>query len=89
MSMTDAPTRQTRRGQQQPDKREIAFYVRAKTGPGPRDWSAVGVCFARKNGQPGYTIKLNTWPIDAASFKGALVLVPPFAAEDEVDDPVE
>src|SRR4051812_37262882 len=69
------------------EKREIAFYVRAKTGPGPRDWSPVGVAFERKNGEPGYTIKLNTLPI--SGWNGALVLVPPFADEDGVaeDDP--
>jgi hypothetical protein len=72
------------------EKREVAFVVRAKTGPGPRDWSPVGVAFARRNSEPGFTVKINTWPIDAASFKGALVLVPPFVAEDEpIDDPTE
>lgn len=63
-------------------RREVAFNVRAKTGPGPRDWSAVGVAFARRDGQPGFTVKINTWPIDMASFKGALVLVPPIEPED-------
>ena len=67
------------------EKREVAFYVRAKTGPGPRDWSPVGVAFERKNGEPGYTIKLNTLPIDR-NWNGSLVLVPPFAADDEIRD---
>ena len=71
----------SRRGQQQ-EKREIAFYVRAKTGGGSRDWSPVGVAFARKNGEAGYTIKLNTLPIDR-NWNGALVLVPPFVGDDE------
>lgn len=84
MSMTDTATRPVRRGQQPAEKREIAFYVRAKTGPGPRDWSAVGVAFARKNSEPGYTIKLNTLPI--SGWNGAMVLVPPFVKE---DDPIE
>ncbi|TQF26283.1 hypothetical protein UNPF46_34585 [Bradyrhizobium sp. UNPF46] len=69
-----------------PDKRDVAFVVRAKTGPGPRDWSPVGVAFVRKNDEPGFTIKLNTWPIDTANFKGALVLVPPFVTDDEPID---
>ena len=63
------------------DKREIAFFVRAKTGPGVRDWSPVGVAFARRNGEPGFTVKLNTMPI--GEWSGALVLVPPFVQEDE------
>ena len=66
-----------------PPGREIAFYVRAKTGPGSRDWSPVGVAFARRNG-PGYTIKLNTLPIDK-NWNGSLVLVEPY--EEEVDEP--
>lgn len=66
---------------QQNEKREIAFYVRAKTGPGARDWSPVGVAFARKNNEPGFTIKLNTLPI--GEWSGALVLVPPFVQDDE------
>jgi hypothetical protein len=66
---------------QQNEKREVAFYVRAKTGPGPRDWSAVGVAFARKNSEPGFTIKLNTLPI--GEWNGALVLVPPFVNDEE------
>ena len=61
------------------EKREVAFYVRAKTGPGSRDWSPVGVCFARKNGE-GFTPKLNTLPIDR-NWNGTLVLVPPFVEE--------
>jgi hypothetical protein len=62
------------------DKREIAFYVRAKTGPGTRDWSPVGVAFARRNNEPGFTIKLNTLPI--GEWSGALVLVPPFVDDE-------
>ena len=73
----------TRRSQE-PEKREIAFYVRAKTGPGARDWSPVGVAFARKNDQPGFTIKLNTLPI--SGWNGAMVLVPPFADDEVVEE---
>ena len=70
-----------RRPQQQADKREVAFYVRAKTGPGTKDWSPIGVAFARRNDAPGFTIKLNTLPI--AGWNGSMVLVPPFVNEDE------
>jgi hypothetical protein len=74
---------------QEPSKREVAFYVRAKTGPGSRDWSPIGVAFARKNGEPGFTIKLNTLPI--SGWNGSMVLVPPFVEEDEAieEDHVE
>ena len=72
---------QTMRRPQPQEKREIAFYVRAKTGPGTRDWTPVGVAFARKNGEPGFTIKLNTLPI--SGWNGAMVMVPPFADDQE------
>jgi hypothetical protein len=62
------------------EKREVAFYVRAKTGPGARDWSPVGVAFARKNGEPGFTVKLNTLPI--SGWNGSMVLVPPFVDDE-------
>jgi hypothetical protein len=80
MSITERADPRTRR-QQTAERREIAFYVRAKTGPGARDWSPVGVAFARKNGEPGFTVKLNTLPI--SGWNGAMVLVPPFVEEDE------
>lgn len=69
---------------QEREKREVAFYVRAKTGPGPRDWSPVGVAFARQRGEPGFTIKLNTLPI--TGWNGSMVLVPPFADEEVVEE---
>ena len=67
---------------QQNEKRDVAFYVRAKTGPGTRDWSPVGVAFARRNGEAGFTVKLNTLPIPGSGWNGALVLVPPFVEDD-------
>ena len=69
----------------QAEKREIAFVVRAKTGPGTKDWNNVGVAFERKNGEPGYTIKLNTLPIDR-NWTGSLVMVPPFVEDIHEDD---
>jgi hypothetical protein len=80
MSMTEAPARQ-RRGQI-PEKREVDYFVRAKTGPGPRDWSGVGVAFKRRNGEPGFSVKLNCLPI-SKDWNGVLVLVPPFVNDDE------
>jgi hypothetical protein len=83
---TDTDTRPPRRGQQQPERREIAYYVRAKTGSGPRDWSNIGVAFARKNDAPGFTIKINCLPLPSSGWTGAIVLVPPFADDDEPID---
>lgn len=82
-SISERASRNARRGQE-PEKREVAFYVRAKTGPGTRDWSNVGVAFTRRNGE-GFTIKLNTLPI-SKDWNGSLVLVPPFVNEEETGD---
>lgn len=77
-----------RRPQSQ-DKREVAFFVRAKTGAGSRDWSNIGVAFARKNNEPGFTVKINSLPLAGSGWNGALVLVPPFVADDEPIEPEE
>jgi hypothetical protein len=80
-SITDRASANARRGREE-EKREVDFFVRAKTGPGRRDWSSVGVAFKRRNDEPGYSIKLNCLPIDKA-WDGTLVLVPPYIEEDE------
>jgi hypothetical protein len=87
MSVTERADLRNRTRRREEEKREVAFYVRAKTGPGPKDWSQVGVAFERKDNKPGFTIKLNTLPI-SKDWNGALVLVPPFVEEDEMpEDP--
>lgn len=83
-SISDSASRSVRRGREE-EKREVDFFVRAKTGPGRRDWTTIGVAFARRNNEPGFTVKLNTLPI-SKDWDGSLVLVPPFAEEDEVQD---
>lgn len=84
--MSTVSERAATRVQRPEEKREVAYYVRAKTGPGKKDWSPVGVAFKRKNGEDGFTVKLNTLPINLQEWDGALVLVPPYAA-DEGDMP--
>lgn len=81
------PTKEKARVPFMQEKREVAFIVRCKTGPGARDWSAVGVAFARRNGEIGYTIKLNTLPIDK-NWNGSMVLVPPIVADEDIPDEV-
>jgi hypothetical protein len=65
-----------RRGREE-ERREVEFYVRAKTGPGKRDWTTIGVALKRRNDEPGFSIKLNTLPI-SKDWDGGLVLVPPY-----------
>ena len=81
-SITERASASARRGRDE-DKREVDYFVRAKTGPGRRDWTTIGVAFTRRNGEPGFSIKLNTLPIDK-NWNGSLILVPPLV--DEVDE---
>jgi hypothetical protein len=78
MSETETRSRPQRR-----EKREIDFYVRAKTGPGRQDWSPVGVAFKTEN---GFSIKLNTLPINIQAWDGTMVLVPPFDDSENPED---
>ncbi|MGB9118773.1 hypothetical protein [Bradyrhizobium sp.] len=82
MDSRTAPS--TRRGREE-ERREVEFYVRAKTGPGKRDWTTIGVALKRRNDEPGFSIKLNTLPI-TKDWDGGLVLVPPYQEGDEPQD---
>jgi hypothetical protein len=64
--------------------REPDFVVRAKTGPGRKDWTTLGYAWARENGG-GFSVKLNALPI-GTEWGGVLKLLPPFAAEDDIPD---
>jgi hypothetical protein len=84
-SRTERAPADNRRGRAD-DKREVEFYVRAKTGSGKRDWTTIGVALKRRNEEPGFSIKLNTLPI-WKDWDGGLVLVPPYQVDtDELPD---
>jgi hypothetical protein len=82
-SISERASASARRGRDE-EKREVDYYVRAKTGPGRKDWTTIGVAFTRRNSEPGFTVKLNTLPI-SKDWDGSLVLVPPFVDEVEED----
>jgi hypothetical protein len=84
-SISETASRNARRGREDESKREVDYFVRAKTGPGRRDWTTLGVAFKRRNDEPGFTIKLNTLPI-SKDWDGSLVLVQPMVAEEETQD---
>ena len=52
------------------------FVVRAKTGPGRKEWATIGYAWRRERGE-GFSIKLNTMPI-GSHWNGVLKLLPPF-----------
>jgi hypothetical protein len=66
------------------ESRQPDFVVRAKTGPGRKDWSTLGYAWRRERGE-GFSVKLNTMPI-GSDWNGVLKLLPPFE-EDGDDDP--
>jgi hypothetical protein len=83
MSETTRSSRQRERDEaRQPD-----FVVRAKTGPGRRDWATLGYAWRRERGE-GFSIKLNTMPI-GDHWNGVLKLLPPYEAEADGEDPGE
>lgn len=63
------------------EARQPAFVVRAPDTGNRGRWITLGYAWARKNGEEGYTIKLNSVPV--GQWDGALILLPPFA--DDLD----
>ena len=79
MSVTERSPRQ--RGKD--ETRQPEFVVRAKTGPGRKDWATLGYAWRREHGE-GFSIKLNTVPI-GNHWNGVLKLLPPFVDDDPED----
>lgn len=67
------------------DVRQPAFVVRAPDPNSRGRWITLGYAWERKNNQEGYTIKLNAVPV--GNWDGALILLPPFADDEGVQDP--
>ena len=70
----------TRRPDRRQEPRQPEFVVRAKTGPGNKEWATVGYAWKREHGE-GFSIKLNTMPI-GPHWNGVLKLLPPLADDD-------
>jgi len=75
--------RTVRRERAREETRQPDFVVRAKTGPGRKDWATLGYAWRRDNGE-GISVKLNSLPI-GDHWNGTLKLLPPFE-EDSGDD---
>ncbi len=81
MSVTErgSPRQRGKDAARQPD-----FVVRAKTGPGHKEWATIGYAWRRERGE-GFSVKLNTMPI-GNHWNGVLKLLPPYA-DDEPEEP--
>jgi len=82
MSVND---RTAARARGKEETRQPEYVVRAKTGPGHKDWATLGYAWRRERGD-GFSVKLNTMPI-GTHWNGVLKLLPPFEAEDSDDPP--
>ncbi|MCC3246437.1 hypothetical protein LG047_14105 [Methylocystis sp. WRRC1] len=65
------------------ENRQPDYVVRAKTGPGRKEWCTIGSAWTRDNGE-GISIKLHAMPI-GPHWNGVLKLLPPYAADDASD----
>jgi hypothetical protein len=66
-------------GKRTTDVRHPAFVVRAPDPTNKGRWITLGYAWARKNGEEGFTIKLNSVPV--GTWDGALILLPPLENE--------
>ena len=81
MSVTEHTTH---RRSTKPETRHPDYVVRAKTGPGFKDWSTVGSAWNRDQGG-GISVKLHSMPI-GPHWNGVLKLLPPLAADESGDN---
>jgi hypothetical protein len=65
--------------------RRPAFVVRAPDPNARGRWVTLGYAWERRNGDLGYSIKLNSIPV--GNWDGALVLLPPLDNEETPHDP--
>jgi hypothetical protein len=63
------------------EERQPKFVVRAPDSSKRGRWVTVGYAWELRNGE-GFSVKLNTIPVGV--WDGALVLLPPFQAGDEM-----
>ncbi len=61
------------------DVRHPAFVVRAPDPNSRGRWITLGYAWSRKNGEEGFSVKLNSIPV--GNWDGALILLPPFSDE--------
>jgi hypothetical protein len=81
MSVSERASARTR---PRDEPRQPDFVVRAKTGPGNKEWATIGYAWRRERGE-GFSIKLNTMPI-GNHWNGVLKLLPPYVEDDGGED---
>ena len=82
MSLTERTEQRPAARRQQKEKRMPVFVARARQADG-KAWLTVGAAWERKDGEPGYSVKLNALPFN---FDGTFVLLPPLIDGDLPSD---
>lgn len=82
MSMTERTTRENR---SRPERRQPVYVVRAPDPTARGRWVTLGYAWQRKNGEEGFSVKLNSIPV--GNWDGALVLLPPLSNDELPDQP--
>jgi len=77
--MAAAPQKEMTLKKRPQDVRHPAFVVRAPDPNSRGRWITLGYAWSRKNGEEGFSVKLNSIPV--GNWDGALILLPPFADE--------
>jgi hypothetical protein len=62
------------------DRRKPVYVVRAPDPNVRGRWVTLGYAWQRKNGEEGFSVKLNSIPV--GNWDGALVLLPPLSNEE-------
>ena len=78
MSLTERNGERPVARRQQKEKRMPVLVARARQADG-KAWLTIGAAWERKDGERGYSVKLNALPFN---FDGTFVLLPPLSEED-------
>ena len=82
MSLDEKVGEKARPRRQMREKRQPVFMARARQADG-KAWLTIGAAWERKDGEPGYSVKLNALPFN---FDGTFVLLPPLIDGDLPSD---
>jgi hypothetical protein len=82
MSVTEGTARSTSK---RVERRKPVYVVRAPDPNVRGRWVTLGYAWQRKNGEDGFSVKLNSIPV--GNWDGALVLLPPLSNEEVPEQP--
>ena len=80
MSIAQQAAQNARRSR---EPRKPDFVARAKVGNG---WTNIGAAWPLKSGEPGYSLRLTTIPLN---WDGRFVLLPPLPTDEGLEPPAD